>query len=139
MFYTDGLTEARRPTTRLFGVDRLCDLLARLRHLPLADILRGTWDEIDAFREGRRRPTTRRSSWRGSRERTRDGAQRRRTMIANDQIQPATLNVFRYVEGEDALRVIIGDSAPAGAAELIELAIRRHGSARLHLPYGLPR
>jgi serine phosphatase RsbU (regulator of sigma subunit) len=52
VFYTDGLTEARRQDGELFGVDRLCDLLARLRDQPLADILRGTWDEIEAFRDG---------------------------------------------------------------------------------------
>jgi sigma-B regulation protein RsbU (phosphoserine phosphatase) len=56
VFYTDGLTEARRSDDQMFGVDRLCDVLASLRHEPLADILQGTWDEIEAFREGA--PTT---------------------------------------------------------------------------------
>lgn len=36
--------------------------------------------------------------------------------------QPATLSVFRYVEGEDKLRVVIGDGAPPVSGDLIDLA-----------------
>jgi anti-sigma regulatory factor (Ser/Thr protein kinase) len=44
-------------------------------------------------------------------------------MSANADAGAATLNAFRYVQGEAGLRVIIGEHAPAGEAELVLLAI----------------
>jgi serine phosphatase RsbU (regulator of sigma subunit) len=51
-FYTDGLTEARRPDGEQFGVDRLCDLLDEHKDNPLTTMISATWEAIDAFRAG---------------------------------------------------------------------------------------
>jgi serine phosphatase RsbU (regulator of sigma subunit) len=51
-FYTDGLTEARRPDGEQFGVDRLCDLLDEHRDKPLTTMVSATWEAIDTFRAG---------------------------------------------------------------------------------------
>jgi serine phosphatase RsbU (regulator of sigma subunit) len=51
-FYTDGLTEARRPDGEQFGIDRLCELLDEQKDNPLTIMVSATWEAIDAFRAG---------------------------------------------------------------------------------------
>ena len=51
-FYTDGLTEARRPDGEQFGVDRLCELLDEHKDDPLTIMVSATWEAVDAFRAG---------------------------------------------------------------------------------------
>ena len=49
-FYTDGVTESRTATGELFGLERLCRLLGRLRDREPAEALEAVWHEVGAFR-----------------------------------------------------------------------------------------
>jgi serine phosphatase RsbU (regulator of sigma subunit) len=51
-FYTDGITEARRPDGEQFGVDRLATTLQQCRTDKLPAILEAIWNRVDEFRSG---------------------------------------------------------------------------------------
>ncbi|MFA5124089.1 PP2C family protein-serine/threonine phosphatase [Zavarzinia sp.] len=48
--YTDGLTEARDPEGRLFGLERLESALERCHRRPLDETLASVWGDVAAFR-----------------------------------------------------------------------------------------
>ena len=50
--YTDGLTEARDPHGRLYGLERLKTALAGYHDLAAPETLEAIWDDVAAFRSG---------------------------------------------------------------------------------------
>ena len=50
--YTDGLTEARDPSGRLYGLERLKMALAGYQDLAAPEILGSVWDDVAGFRSG---------------------------------------------------------------------------------------
>jgi len=50
--YTDGLTEARDPNGRLYGLERLKIALAGYQDLAAPDILGALWGDVGGFRSG---------------------------------------------------------------------------------------
>jgi sigma-B regulation protein RsbU (phosphoserine phosphatase) len=46
LLYTDGITEAESPSGELFGIDRLCECLMRLRESRLDAIVIGVVDAV---------------------------------------------------------------------------------------------
>lgn len=51
LLYTDGVTEARGPRDRLFGLNRLKDFLSAKISLPVGELLTRLDEDLDAFRQ----------------------------------------------------------------------------------------
>ena len=51
LFYTDGLNEAMNPQGELFGIERICNLLGGVTHLPVMEIIDSFYAAVAEFTE----------------------------------------------------------------------------------------
>jgi CheY-like chemotaxis protein len=114
---TDGFTDSTAPDGTYYGVDRLADAIARVAQRDAHVIVNALLEDVDAFRQGRRPPTTRRPRAQGA------GG---RAMIEGDAADEHHADAPLGSPGSPGGRILVVDDDPVTRRVLSSMLERAH-------------